>query len=242
MLVASIRKLAVIVLPGVLATVAGGGEPTGSDPAAEKLIRDAHLARSSWDSTFPGLRASLAVWLNGEQSQGAVVVHKDGSVEVQLPNAALADWAKGQLESIVSHRQASVQDKYQVAFVPEDVEHPLGRLVRFLGSRTKSVYRIKDDLITEVHRDMGPTRFTITVTEVTRNPGGKYLPRAFNVSYWDGKTGELVRNEDYHEDWGRVGSFDVPQRRLLVRTEKGKRSVGELRLTNIQLNAAKAAP
>jgi hypothetical protein len=79
---------------------------------------------------------------------------------------------------------------------------------------------------------MDEVRFTITVTDVTRTAERKTLPRHFNVSYWDAQTGDLKSNDDFQDDWARVRAFDLPARRLMVRTAKDQRQVAELVLTN----------
>jgi len=203
------------------------------DPAAEKLMKDAHVVRSGWDKSFPGFTAQLVVNIDGQEATGKFTVTKEGKLDIELPAGPLADWAQQQLDSIVSHRNAGVRDKYDVSFADDVVNHPLGRLLKFSGSH--NFYRIKGDLITEVHRETGKGgKFTISVTEAVKNSDGKYLPKAFSVTYWDGD-GNITRNEDYHEDWVRVGNYDLPARRLLVRTSKGARSVAELKLNNPKL-------
>jgi hypothetical protein len=222
----------------LLASIAGAAEKA-ADPEAEKLMHDSHAARSTWGPDFPGFTARLKANLDGKEVEGDVTIRPDGKIDLKLPDNPVSEWARRQLQSIVMHRQAGVRDRYNVAFADDQTDHPLGRLIQFLDS--KNQYRVKGDLVTEVHRDMGRTRFTITVTDVTRDADGKQLPRAFSVSYWNGETGELTRAEDYQEEWTRLGKFGLPKRRLLIQTMKGERSVGELKLSEHQLLPAKAA-
>ena len=65
----------------------------------------------------------------------------------------------------------------RVSFADEQTDHPLGRLIKLdYDSAMASAYRIKDDVIREVNRQMDGGRFTISVFEVNRNAEGKYLP------------------------------------------------------------------
>ena len=68
-----------------------------------------------------------------------------------------------------------------------------------------------------------------------KNKEGKLLPRHFNVSYWDTKSGLLVRNEDYQEEWIRLGAYDLPRRRLAIETGANERTVAEILLGDHQL-------
>lgn len=210
-----------------------------SDPAAEAIMKRAHLARSGWDDKFPGFKAKINVVVDSQRVAGAVTVSPSGEVELQLLEGPAAKWAREQLESITMHRTAGVKDKYEVSFADDAAEHPLGRLIKFHGGATHSLYRVRDDVITEVHRTMDKFRFTISVTDVDRTPEGQVLPRHFNVSYWEVAGGQLQSNNDFSDHWIRLDKYDLPQSRLLVRTAKDLRQVSELRLIEHQLLDAK---
>jgi uncharacterized protein DUF3386 len=199
-----------------------------SDPAAALLMQEAHRARGGWDATFPGFTCKLVAVVNGTETTGRLAVTAEGKLKIELPAGPINDWAAKQLESLVSHRMTGERSQYDVTFADTEMKHPLGRLIKFAGAH--NFYRIKGDVITEVHRSMGEGKFTISVTDVARNAEGKYLPRSYNVSFWDG-AGNLVRHEDYLEDYARVGKYDVPTRRLQIKTAKGERVVGELRMS-----------
>lgn len=226
-----------LVVLGGVGIAADSPGPSDKGPTAEGLMVAAHRARSSWDASFPGFSARMSAVVDSKRAQGTVTVTKGDEVKVTLESGdpEVADWATKQLESIVMHRRGNAQDHYDVSFADEDRNHPLGRLIRFHGGSTHSLYRIDGDVITEVHRELGHARFTISVTQIARNPEGKTIPRHFNVSFWDPKTGQLQANEDYQEEWVRIGEYDLPARRLLIRTAPNVRNVSELRLTDHRL-------
>jgi hypothetical protein len=209
-------------------------DPEKTDPAAEALMHKAHVARSGWDSSFPGFKADVRVAIDSEHAEGKVTI-AGGEVKLDLPSGAPARWAAEQLESITMHRTAAVKDRYDVSFADAEEHHPLGRLIKFHGGATHSLYRVKDDVITEVHRTMGDTRFTITVSEVTRSIERQTLPRHFNVSYWATADGQLQSNHDFTDDWVRLSKYDLPKSRLLIRTAANTRQVSELSLSNHEL-------
>jgi hypothetical protein len=225
---------AMLALVGWLSTLAVVSAADKSEPEAEALMRRAHVVRSGWDASFPGFRAEVRVTIDGEYVEGKVTI-AGGEVKLDLPAGPQADWAAEQLESITMHRSAGVRERYDVSFADDEQDHPLGRLIKFHGGATHSLYRIKDDVITEVHRTMEKSKFTVSVTDVTRNVEGQTLPRHFNVSYWDAASGQLESNHDFTDDWVRLGKFDLPKSRLLVRTGKGLRQVSQMVLSHHEL-------
>ncbi len=200
--------------------------------SAEQMMVDAHKVRATWGKEFPGFTAKVTVNVDGRKSTGTLTVTSEGKVELDLGNSEDLAWARRQLRSIAGHRMGGGTRKYNVSFADKVMDHPLGRLIKFNESKTHSVYRIQGDLITEVHRQMGGRKFIISVSKISKNPEGKLLPAHFNVSYWNAKTGELTRNEDYQEDWIRLNDFDLPRRRLMIQTSAGDRSVREIVLSN----------
>jgi len=214
------------------------GEPQEKpqvDPAAAKMMLRAHQARATWGDDFPGFSAKVQVALDGDVTRGKLTITPEGEVQLDAPAGPAQKWAQAALESLAMHRTAETRESYDVSFANDETDHPLGRLIRFHGGSTHSLYRIKDDVITEVHRRMEGVTFTITISQIARSPEGKTLPSHFNVSYWDAETGNLKSNEDYQEDWIRVGDVDLPERRLRVSSSSEGRKVFELVLSDHKL-------
>jgi len=208
---------------------------TSAAVTAEEMMIRAHEARAEWKN-FPGFEAEIIVSHNGKQTTGNVNVTGDGEVRLILPDKPTTTWVQRSLESLVAHRQSSEGREYNVEFADDVTTHPLGRLIKLNEDLMGSKYRIKDDVITEVHRTMKSIRFTITVTEVTRNKEGKYLPRCYSFSTWDVKTGNLKSNTVAHQQWKRVGSFDLPKRLVWVKTsDDGKRGVRQIDFRKLRL-------
>ncbi|MHC5542879.1 DUF3386 family protein, partial [Singulisphaera rosea] len=119
-----------------------------------------------------------------------------------------------QLRSIAMHRLPEPVDpstpKPVLRFADDEDAHPLGRLLAFEGGRFASSYRIKDQQIMVVNRQIGDRNVTITVIDNERNRDGQYLPRSYSVQYWDTKSGKLDHVETIQERWQRVGNWDLP--------------------------------
>ncbi len=216
------------------------GEKAGQ-PTAEQVMIRAHQARAVWKD-FPGFTAKVTLRDNGKTFKGKVTVDSDAEVVISPKPTEEFAWAIGKLHSTASHRMPSYRTEYDVSFADEETTHPLGRLIKFNGDSLHSLYRIRDDVITEVHRQMGESRFTISVMDVARNKQGKYLPRTYSVAYWNTKSGAMIGNHTSYGRWKRIGDFDLPTRLLTVKTSSDKREVQQIDLSEHKLLKPAKAP
>lgn len=185
--------------------------PPKADAEATKLLADARAARAVWKD-FPGFRADIEVNFDGKLSKGQVTVDAKGKLTFTGVDKEHQAWAERNLGSLVGHRLDSGLPPRETpcAFADDVKDHPLGREIRVLNDELHSGYRIKDNQIMVVMRQMKDRRFTITVQEQRKTPEGKYLSASFAVDYWNLETGELVRSEANVQTWTRVGAFDLP--------------------------------
>jgi hypothetical protein len=212
--------------------------PAAASPAAQQpagqVLAAARGHRAVWND-FPGFCANMDVWFDGTHAAGEILVNKSGQVEFKGLEQLGEGFVDRHLSSLVMHRLAGRQFDEKASF-EEDDHHVLGRRLRLADDRMGSVYRIRDDVITEVNRIMGNKRFTISVLDVSRNDEGKYLPRVFTVSYWDTATGKLESSETVFHDWKRVGRFDLPRSLVVVSAgDGGKRQVLKVGFSDHQL-------
>jgi hypothetical protein len=231
---------ALFLLLGVtVATVACAADPPEkkkprADPEATKLLADARAARANWDD-FPGLSAQVAVNVEGKISRGKVTVSSKGKVELELEGGE-KEWARRMLASIVGHRlDDGTPLETPCAFADDVTEHPLGRAISVLNDEYHSSYRIRDRQVIVVNRQMGDTRFTITVLENRKNAEKKYLPASYVVNSWDAKTGALRSSVTHHNTWQRVGKFDLPRAATIVTATAGTQVTRTLALSECKL-------
>ena len=123
-------------------------------------------------------------------------------------------------------------------FADQDIHNPLGRLLTFVGGRFASSYRVKDDQLTVVNRNLDSENMTITVMENEKTPEGKYLPHLYNVQYWKAADGNLLRTETFENRWMRTGKFDLPTLNRLLTSSASGLTVRSFRLTNHKLKSA----
>jgi hypothetical protein len=199
------------------------------------MMRTAHDARALWHG-LSGFSADITVSTNGVMAEGHLTLTANGELQLEDLESEHVQWAVSRLQSLVDHRMPQEARDYDVFFADDVTTHPLGRLIRIHNDRFHSLYRIAGDVITEVHRTMGTTRFSITVTEIHRNAEGKHLPESYSVSWWNVESGTLTACDVVRNEWVRIDGFDLPSRLLSVRSDdKGRREVGELRLHNHKL-------
>jgi hypothetical protein len=188
-----------------------------------------------WNN-FPGFTADLAAYAVDQQVSGKVSINATGDISLDMPKSPLAEWVEEQLHSLVQHRMPDGEvTEGDVTYADNDLTHPLGRKIDLGDPSLQSVYRVRDNVITEVNRSIGELRFTISVLEVVRNAENKYLPRSFAMNFFDAASGELKTSVAYRNDWQRIGNFDVPKTILEVSTQKGGSLTKQIVFTNCQL-------
>jgi hypothetical protein len=204
-----------------------------ADPEATKLLADARTARANWDG-FPGFTADVEVNVEGKVSRGTVEISPKGKVTLNLEGDA-KDWARRQLESLVSHRlDDSSTLTTPCAFIDSVTDHPLGRAIQVLNDENHSSYRIRDRQVIEVNRQMGPVRFTISVLENRLNEEKKFLPVSYVVNTWDA-AGGLRSSVSHHDTWERVGRFDLPRQVTVVTATPKGQETRTIRMRNWKL-------
>lgn len=210
-------------------------DPADADRSATQVLSDARQNRAVWEH-FPGFRAKLLVSLDGQQREGTMLVTPDGDVNLK----GFDDFGRGfvdrHLKSLVMHRMPGPQFEDDGASFEADDQHVLGRKLRLAEAAMGSVYRIKDNVVTEVNRTMGKQHFTISVIDVEYNAENQYLPHIFTVSFWDQEGGNLKSVESVYHQWTRIEKFDLPAKVVVVATaDNDKREVLQIAFSDLQL-------
>lgn len=211
----------------------------GPDAEAVKLFQEATAARASWKN-FPGFSAEVSARVDGRIWKGTATISQKGDVDLATDDEVAAPWVQEQLESLVLHRMARGESKPPVLrFADDDLSNPLGRLLIFEGGSMASSYRVKDQQIMVVNRQMGKRNMTITVLDNDKNQDGLYLPRSYTVQYWDAATGKLDRTEAIQNRWTRVGALDLPTQLTTITSSAAGQSVKSMSLAKHRLLESK---
>jgi hypothetical protein len=202
-----------------------------ADAAATRLLKEARQARAVWQN-FPGFTAELTANHNGTVTRGTLTVEPSGKIVLKgFDDPDVNMVVRRQLASLVAHRLPGLTEKETpCAFLHKQFEHPLGPTIRVLNDSMHSTYRIRDQQIMEVHRQMKDgERFTITMLKNNLTPEKKYLPAAYVVDTW--KANALISSQAFHHSWKRIGPYDLPAT-LLICTQRGASSPKEAAATS----------
>jgi hypothetical protein len=236
-----LMSLGLVALAGFLTSLTQGGDRNESLPTAVSLMHQAHDGRAVWRE-FPGFQAKLRASVDGTAVEGTVHVSPTGTVKIELPNKDQFAWVESSLKSIVGHRLSNDDAIQTVAFADDHKTHPLGRLLKSTTESDQSLWRVNGDLLTEVHRFNGKTRFVISVADVVRNTEGKHLPKNFSVTTWDVASGQIKTSRQVINEWTRIGQVDLPVKLLAaIYKDDGSRRVEQIELSGHELLSASTA-
>jgi N-acetylneuraminic acid mutarotase len=236
----NVARLSWRVAMACVAGYVGFGLPaTAAEQTAADQMRKEHDGRVVW-TAFPGFSADIVAAQDGKSSRGTVTVDAEGKLTLKMDQTEGLEWVQRTLGSVVSHRLSDSGAITNVEYADGDTVHPLGRLIKSLDSADHSLWRVKGDMLTEVHRINDKTRMIISVSEVTRNKEGKHLPKSFTVTTWNSETGAIQSARQVFNEWLRVGSYDLPARLLGANSKAdGTRVVEEIVLANHKLAEGK---
>lgn len=220
----------------------GAHSPTTviDDPRARMLLRRAFEATARWPRDFPGFTADLFVNVNGKETVGTATVKSPREVTVYLSDLETQKWAQDQLGMIAVHRgpRSFEESDGKYLLTMEEDGHPLG--VKLIIHGSHSYYRIKDDRITQItrnmaHPGMAPYAFTINVEDSTISQDGKHLTTRYTVYYYSPTDGTLKNVESFSDSHVRVGLADLPATRRIISFDQGAVSVRSLTFRNHRL-------
>jgi hypothetical protein len=234
---------ALAVLAVTLVSLSGLNQPASAqrdaNPTAARLMQRAHDGRAVW-LAFPGFSADVTVAANGRATSGTLKVSAGGSIDLKLDSPEGMQWVERTLSSVVNHRLAGGEAVTNVEFADDEAAHPLGRLIKSKDAAEHSLWRVKDDVLTEVHRVNEKTRMIISIAEVTRTTDKRHLPRSYSVTTFNAQSGAIEQNRQIQNEWTAVGGYDLPTRLLAVDSKSdGSRHVEEIVLTNHKLGEGK---
>ena len=223
--------LALIVAIGLATSLivpaSGQASERNEGHTGEDLLERARENRETLSTAFPGFRSKLIVRKDGRILEGQMLFRPPITLEVQLDDPELLRSVKSTVRSLLSHRMASnrpTPKKSETITLAEPDHHPLGRRI-LLGDRYGSSYRIQNDRILEVDRNMDDGRLLITVMETQETPFGRYLPTHFFVSVFDKQTGSVKQASAYADTYREVGGNYLPQSRKVISTADGKTEI-----------------
>jgi hypothetical protein len=212
-------------------------KPLRDEPGARDILKRAYESTYRWGRDFRGFEADLEMMFNENPVRGSVRAALPDEIRVALPDPEAAKWAENQIGMMIAHRAPrdfeTSDGRYVLTLDAEDA-HPLGRMVRIHGDGLDSRYRVKEGRIVQIHRAMGPVRFTINVQDAIRTEDGRFLNTRYIVYYFNPK-GDLKQVDSFNDEPLIVEGAYLPGRRRLFQSEAGEVSVREMNFRNHRL-------
>jgi hypothetical protein len=218
--------------------------PVANDLAAHEVMRAAHDAGYRFPAGFAGFAATITYRDDDGTATGQVAVRapRDLTLDIAAEEPAQA-WLKQEIASIAGHRWPTPYDAADGRWsltLGDDADNPLGQTILVHGDPFHSSYRVRDGRISQVHRQMGGTRFSITILAHTATLDGRFLPSSFTVAYWDVEQGRLTRSDAYSDRYVEAAGVLLPAGRRVVTFSDAGQAVRELSLTSHALLTSEA--
>ncbi|QNI41908.1 conserved hypothetical protein (DUF3386) [Synechococcus sp. A15-28] len=174
-------------------------------------FRRAYENRYTWDPGFSGY-SGRCIWQQGEQRvEGRFEVGADLKAKVEgIDDADVLKAVQSQLWEVAIHRvrRSFDQTHGENQFTAGDTDS-VGTEVLVSGKGEGDRYRIKDDVVTMVHRHIHGTVVTIFTTAVT-DTGAGYLSHTYTSQHADPATGEAKGGRSSFKDTFTPVSGDGP--------------------------------
>ncbi len=189
-------------LPAVTSTQsAAPANPVAPGSDCTSLFRAAYENRYTWDPGFPGYEGRCVWECEGRRVEGHFRVGADLKAAVEgIDDEAVQKEIAGQLWEVAIHRvrRSFVQTHGENTFTAGDSD-AVGLEVIVGGKGAGDRYRIKDNVVTMVHRHIHGTVVTIFTTSVT-NTGAGYLSHTYTSRASDPATGAPRGGESAYTD------------------------------------------
>jgi hypothetical protein len=207
----------------------------------KELFRAAYANRYTWEPGFKGYRG-ICSWMQGDrQEQGNFMVGADLKASIEaISDEEVHKALASQLWEVCIHRvrRPFEQTHAENTFTAGD-SNDEGLEVIVGGKAAGDRYRIKNNVVTMVHRHIHGTVVTIH-TESTTDTGNGYLSRSYTSQYSDPATGASRGGSNHFTDTFTAlsgdGSWVLSERQIRTSSE-GKEELQIFRFSDLQINA-----
>lgn len=207
---------------------------------ATDLFQAAYQNRYTWDANFPGVRAKVTLKHNDLIATADVEISAKLKVTVTNANSPEAEKAIfGQMQEIVIHRVqrsfAEVHGKNEFSYgETDDQDDQSEALILVGGAAAGDRYKVKNNIVSMVHRHIHGTVVTINVL-TTFDTGKGYLPMDYDSFYTKpNQPDQPTPVQHHHDDYAQFGEYTLLTGRT-VTSDDGE--VMELQLSDIALAA-----
>lgn len=204
---------------------------------ARAMMQAAYENRYTWDHDFPGYVTDVQLKVGDQVYTGKAKVNPDLSAEIlEISDEQAKQPILGQLQEVAIHRirrtfEAS-HGKNTFSFGDTDDTGAVEILVG--GKAAGDRYKVRDNEVCMVHRHIHGIVVTIN-TQSSHDTGAGYLSHRYHSIYRDPQTGEVKGEQNFEDNYEKVGDYYLLSSRTIQALEKGQPVVSEFSFANIKL-------
>lgn len=183
--------------------------PPAYATSAGEAFRAAYENRYTWDQDFPGYKAEVSINYQGELDQGIVRVRPDYSVElVNIDTEEVEELIKDELKMEIIHRRSvpfsELHDLDSFTLLEEEEDGTLD--IKEEGKEDNSTYKVKDQVITQVNRELEDVEVQVDTIGVTPTPEG-YLVVQFQTTFQEKGRDQVLERQDVRDFYEKIGNY-----------------------------------
>lgn len=209
-----------------------------TEQTARDLIRAAYENRNTWDNNFPGYTADVIYRQGDAVYTGRVRVNPDMKAEVlDVEDEAAKKAIAAQMWETAIHRvRRSFEATHGENTFSCGATDETGAVEILVGGKSEGDrYKVRDNVVTLVHRHMHGVVITINNFSVHQTPVG-YLSHRYDSVYRDPKTGEQKGGVSQFEDsFENVDGYYILTGRKITTEANGKTYTDEYSFSNVKL-------
>ncbi|WP_088892080.1 DUF3386 domain-containing protein [Leptolyngbya ohadii] len=209
-----------------------------TEQTARDLFRAAYENRNTWDSNFPGYTADVTYRQGNDVYQGKVRVNPDRKADVlDVEDEQAKKAIASQMWETAIHRVRysfeTTHKENEFSFGETDETGAVEILVG--GKCAGDRYKVRDNIITLVHRHIHGVVVTINTFSVQETSEG-YLAHRYDSVYHDPATGEQKGGVSQFEDsFENVDGYYILTGRKITTEANGKTYTDEYSFSNVKL-------
>jgi hypothetical protein len=206
--------------------------------SAQELFRAAYQNRYTWDENFPGYSADITYKYDGQVFTGKVRIDANLKWEVlQIEDPVAKKAIEGQVWEIAVHRvrRSFEQSHGENTFTYGETDET-GAVEVFLGGKSAGdKYKVRNDVVTLVHRHIHGVVVTINTVSIYETGAG-YLSNTYDAVYHDPQTGiQKGGRSEFTDEYEKVGNYYILKRREIRTETDGNLSVQEFIFSHLEL-------
>jgi hypothetical protein len=206
--------------------------------SARALFRAAYENRYTWDKNFPGFAADVQLHQGDRTFTGTIRITPDLKAEVSgIADEDAKKAIHDQAWEIAVHRvRREFEDTHGANQFEYGETDETGAVEILVGGKSSGDrYKVKDNVVTLVHRHIHGVVVTINTFSVHNTDEG-VLAHRYDSVYHDPKTGEQKGSRaEFEDNYEKVSHYYILTRRAIRSEQDGQPAATEFAFSNVKL-------